>query len=236
MATCGDFLQQLCLLHALNLFICDIVYDKKTFLSVKDIGVNELESENESDNDLVIVEEEFDEIPTDEEIEEVVGDSEKEQLDNFYKIIEKVRSLMTHFSRSKKSRYILREYSKLGPIVDCKTRWSTLCLMLERILALYPTIQKASVDSAEIKEKSKFLTESVLSEINKLLSILQPVKDAVTELSKEDNPWSNILAYLLNETHSNEFYTEHEDSQIIEIHKKVFYKISFNSFFRKNQL
>lgn len=238
MAKLSGFEQQQCYLHAINLFVVDLVYKKSEFLDAE----LDCEESDELNEDLDDEFEPSDEIECSEEISDIISS---------------VRKMMTRLARSKNLRYVLRKFSELSPINDVQTRWNSMCLMLERALELLTPLRQASLVSKEIKLISEFFTDGVKAKIERLLKILTPVKDAVTELSAEDNnllsadiiltkcyrefigissdvaqrfydrikarrkPWSNILAFFIGDISKNDFYDAPEDSEIVNLYEKI---------------
>ena len=132
---------------ALQLVFCDIFYQKQTRLS--EINYNYSNETDESDAE--------DEILS--ELEDIAGLAIVEQ-DNplvlnvsIGDVVNKVRRVVKLFKRSPLKNEILQTYVKekypngLQLILDCRTRWSTLLNMLERIVKLRIPIHKALLES-----------------------------------------------------------------------------------------
>lgn len=237
MVTISGYEQQQCYLHAINLFVVDIIYKRRTLLDPEPDSESEFDDLSNEEDD-----EPFEEIACNDEMSE---------------IIKSVRKMMIKLSRSKKLRYELRKYTDLAPIVDVKTRWNSMCLMLERTLQIFTPIRQAALICSDMLLISEFLKENVIAKIERLLNILQPVKHAVQSLSAEDNNLlssdiilsncykdinkiapevarqfferiqsrrticSDVLAMFLGNKTKNLFYSEPIDSEIMELHDKI---------------
>lgn len=73
----------------------------------------------------------------------------------------------------------LKKHTKLRPVLDCKTRWSSLHFMLTRFVAIHTALQTASI----VLRKDFPFTISEIKAIERINKILQTAKDAVTTLS-----------------------------------------------------
>ena len=195
----SKFIQQKCFLHAINLLVVDLLYKKDCLFENSSEYENDEstgEINNDSDEEYKVLDDkqskESDNGVANLEISGLQKYPETFEMERPYSlIINEIRCLMKYLKKSKKSRYLLRKYSDLAPVVDCPTRWSSLCLMLQRFLELYPSIRKASIDSNKILQYSVNLGEIARNQISKLLEVLIPIKEAVTKLSSEDN---NLLS------------------------------------------
>ena len=174
-------IHQLCYAHGLQLVIHDIFYQKQTTLS--EINSN-YPNENESDAE--------DEILS--ELEDIDGLAIVEQDNPLVvnasvgDVVNKVRRVVKLFKRSPLKNEILQTYVKekhpngLQLILDCRTRWSTLLNMLERIVKLRIPIHKALLDlDIDIK-----LNDEEFHHINNIVQALDPIKLAVEELCRRE--------------------------------------------------
>ena len=83
-------------------------------------------------------------------------------------------------------KYIINQENKeLQLQLDCKTRWNSLIVMIERFLKVKDCINKALVDLGmkEYKQENILVLEDILN-------ILRPIEIAVKQLSRDD---ANIL-------------------------------------------
>lgn len=108
---------------------------------------------------------------------------------NINKLVKKIRKTVVLFKRSStKNDSILQKYVKaekgkeLSLLLDCKTRWNSLLIMLERFLSLKTCIQKALIDlkSPIIYEEDDF---NIIADI---IDVLTPVKLTVKALCRRD--------------------------------------------------
>ena len=175
-------LHQLCYAHCLQLVIHDIFYQKQT---TKFETSSNYSSENEKCD-------EEDEILS--ELEDTYGLVIVEQVNalmvnvSIGDVVNKVRRVVKHFKRSPLKNEILQTYVKekhpngLQLILDCRTRWSTLLKMLERIVKLRIPVHKALLDlNIDIK-----LNDEEFQQINNIVQALDPIKLAVEALCKRE--------------------------------------------------
>ena len=175
-------IHQLCYAHGLQLVIHDIFYQKQTTLS--EINSNYPNETDESDAE--------DEILS--ELEDIDGLAIVEQDNPLVvnasvgDVVNKVRRVVKLFKRSPLKNEILQTYVKekhpngLQLILDCRTRWSTLLNMLERIVKLRIPIHKALLDlDIDIK-----LNDEEFHHINNIVQALDPIKLAVEALCRRE--------------------------------------------------
>ena len=103
-------------------------------------------------------------------------------------IVNKVRRVSKLFKRSPLKNEILQNYVKekhsngLQLILDCKTRWSSLLNMLERIVEIQIPVQKTLLDlNSEIK-----IGDEEFIQISHIVQALGPIKIAVEALCRRD--------------------------------------------------
>lgn len=163
--------QQLCYAHGIQLAIIDILYKKilEKDLS-EDIHFNMTDDEHDVIDDI-----------EDEESGLLITSrfSSVEVVSDYSVLIAKVRKTVKIFKKSPTKndiylqKYIEEEHGKrLELILDCKTRWSSLFNMLERIYNLRLCVSKALID---IKSEIHFSDEE-WSKIYDLKMCLEPVK------------------------------------------------------------
>lgn len=121
----------------------------------------------------------------------------------FETIIEEVRSIVRTFRKSNANytlqKYIRMEFHKLKLKKDCKTRWNSICLMLERFYKLRNPIQKSAID-----ENLKLLLSNChFKVINELVQALKPIEDTVKVISSQsvnlfetDTAFCTLLTHL----------------------------------------
>ena len=145
--------------------------------------------------------ESYDQLESDEE-EAVVDEEEEEnneelqnenEIEDEYEIseyqlqtqIKQVRELVTWFKKSPLRNEVLQKVvvakinKTLELLLDSKTRWDSLCLMLERFLLLVPSIKEA-LDQLGSRTKLDAIDIEMIKE---LISALQPIIVAVEFLS-----------------------------------------------------
>ena len=100
----------------------------------------------------------------------------------------KFRSSVFLFRKSTNANRVLQKYStaqfnkEYKLILDCRTRWSRLCDMLDRFYMLKDCILKAQIDLQDEKvEKQDFVL------IKELVDVLIPIKTAVEVLCRRDS-------------------------------------------------
>ena len=177
-------LHQLCYAHGLQLVIHDVFYQKGTVCPVK---ISDYSSETD----------EFENDETVEEMEDsgglnIVSDLQQENalilnLDICH-LVNKVRQVVKLFKRSPLKNEILQNYVKekhangLQLILDCKTPWSSLLIMLERIVEIQIPVQKTLLDlNSDVK-----ISDEELTQISHIVQALVPIKIAVEALCRID--------------------------------------------------
>lgn len=186
-----DAEHQLCMAHALQLGVIEVLYKKRPEAE---------QSENQPDSEV----EESDETDTEEELEidvnfsmddlyttneaELTGDC------NIAELISKVRDVVKLFRRSPTKndeilqKYVLSDFKEdLNLTLDCKTRWSSLLSMFKRFDKLKICIQKALLD---LKSDISF-TQNEYDIISSIKNMLLPVKLAVEALCRAN---ANLLS------------------------------------------
>lgn len=153
--------QQLCFAHGIQLAVIDVLYKKKSKVTAQTTMDQSSDNENESG-----IEEDNSEL--DEESSDVdEGNSDVDYEDdsnfgidiaydeiqiidiqeNFKPLVEKVRKIVRMFRRSPLKNEVLQSYVKiecpdeLSLILDSKTRWNSLAIMLNRFYKLRNCIQ-----------------------------------------------------------------------------------------------
>ena len=132
-----DFEHIICLSHTLHLVVGDVFYCKKNEIEEDDTATSTDIDEDETESDLDLDGQlPLPSLPDNTtELNEIVGP-----------VINKIRSICSKFRNSGVKMDALRGQLKqaglpeLVVIKDCKTRWSSLCDMLERYLMLAPHI------------------------------------------------------------------------------------------------
>lgn len=183
--------QQLCLNHGLHLAVTGVLYGKKN----KDDDENQ-EGILDRAAQILLPNEEQDEVES-RELSDTEYDDEGEsdyleQYDisneDMCDTIEKVRKLVKFFRKSPLRTEILQKHVEvklkktLELLLDCKTRWDSLCKMLERFLKLLPSVKEALMELGCLSKLDGIDEELV----QQLVSALTPIKDTVEWLSSNE--------------------------------------------------
>lgn len=180
--------QQFCMAHGIQLAVIDVLYN--TTADFFSQGTFQLGSSEESEG------EEYDVDDTDdirgfdiqEESKNLTGIHITESY-GIHSTISKVRKLVKCFKRSPTKNDILQNYvraehtKELKLILDCRTRWSSLFIMLQRFFLLKNSIKKATID---LNLTDDLLTDAEFNLIGEIVQILDPIKTAVEALCQRD--------------------------------------------------
>ena len=175
-------LHQLCYAHGLQLVIQDLFYQEQTS-SLQEFCIYSSDNENEEASD----EEDTDGLT-------VIGTGGKEH-ENILKLsidinglVNKVLKVVKLFKRSPLKNEILQGYVQeihpngLNLIIDCKTCWSSLLSMLERIIKIKQPVQKALLDL----DLGININDDEFTHISNIVKALDPIKLAVEALCRRD--------------------------------------------------
>ena len=164
---------QRCINHGIHLVVTDLFYKEATndvyFHFDEESALCESEELSDSAND------EFD------EYEQNQSDVCLLEID-FKILIRKVREVSYYFKNSAKGRRALKEYTVKATLVDSKTRWSSLHIMIKRFLEIFEQLQKASID---VKRDFTF-TSNDRSTLNQMSAVLESPTDIVNMLSNSN--------------------------------------------------
>jgi len=177
---------QLCYNHGVHLAVMDVLCKKSSeFIPMKNINedFNDCESDDsnisESDDENV-------------DIVRISADQQPVQLcDNYKCLLGKVRKIVKLFKVSPLKNNILQKYVKdeygegkeFSALLDCRTRWNSIQVMLERFLKIKNSIKKALID---LKLEHLFIEEDDVKNIETLSNTLKPITMAVNELSRRN--------------------------------------------------
>lgn len=207
--------QQLCFAHAIQLAVVKTLYLTPTRKSTSYLNDKETESEVDELSENVDGDLRNEENANDEDDEEEENDEDgaisfpkaKTAKVNpmFSHLTSKVRSIVTAIRKSPVRREKLQQYClselhrSLEPLIDCKTRWNSLCDMLERFYILRNCIKKVYIDEALEFD----INNEELKTINDISKALSPVKATVemlcrreTNLIQADSALNYLLEYL----------------------------------------
>lgn len=135
-----------------------------------------IEIEDEKVNDDQIVRNKYDIKPELPQSKQIATELNKEMLP----IVSRVRKMVKMFRYPKASR-ILKKYTNLKLILDCKTRWTSLEKMIGRFLDVKDAIKKACID---MKMPFDFSNLQIIT-LENLREILQTATNIITILSSE---------------------------------------------------
>lgn len=188
--------QQLCFAHGVQLAVIDVLYQKQDLERKTDEQSYEGEESEVEDN--------FSESNEDEDFsgnEELVdlyygrrhGGYQCDIIEvNCGSVIKKVRKLIVMFKRSPAKNDVLQKYitaefgKQLTLTKDCKTRWNSLLLMLERVYLLRNCIQKALIDISPPEGEYFALSKDEIKMVSAIINALVPVKATVDALCRRD--------------------------------------------------
>jgi hypothetical protein len=184
--------QQLCFAHAIQLAVIKVLYKKPITASANDF------SEFSQDVDPDVTEENFENLDDfDAAIQDWDGSDDfngdeisngLELNDDFAVLISDVRTIVKQFGFSGKRNDVLQQYvmqtfkTERCLILDCKTRWNSLCDMLERFVELNKCVQMACI---ELGLEFKFST-SQIDVLTELVNSLKQIKSGVNFLCREN--------------------------------------------------
>lgn len=168
--------QQLCFAHAIHLAVSDILYKKQNIVAqafVNDASDCETDSDDDQDGSFHLD----------------LKEDEPELSESFDVLIRKVRTVVKMFRRSPtKNDDILQKYTKeefgkeMQLLIDLKTRWNSLYIMLERFRKLKNSIRKSLIDLNCIIS----FEEEEWNMINVLVTTLEPIQLAAEALCRKD--------------------------------------------------
>lgn len=167
----------LCINHAMHLAVIDVIYKRKTTVVDEDKTYEDIEeqcdedifsSDSDSDDNLARVPETVTTRP------------------DISQAIEDVRKIVKLFRKSPMNNGLLQTYVKeekgheLQLLLDTRTRWNSLVIMVERFLKLISSIKKALADISYCwNEENEQVLETLVQTLN-------PLKLAVEALSRKD--------------------------------------------------
>ena len=213
----------ICLAHTLHLAVSDVLYKKKRKANEE---VPEEECEISFDEDVLEECESGDEcdlMPDDDEgcLREAEMEGEVDSLSSTIEpAVNKIRKIVRKFRKSPVKNDQLQKSVKLKfgkeltLMLDCKTRWSSLCSMIERFLKLEPVVNEV-IDELNIAKVEKLsLIETKL--MNDLVRALEPFKVATEFLCRRDSDLSKsekIVRFAISKldgmnTHISELLSE----------------------------
>lgn len=170
--------QQLCIAHGIHLAVLEVIY--------------------QNDSPLVTAEEEQPEEDSGEDVGESGFEIEQSEVPldlkkNLGDIVKNIRRIVKYFRISPLKEEVLKAYTKaahgkdIALVLDVRTRWNSLLLMIERFMLLKNEVQKALIDLNE----PCHINEDDFLFIEEVIRILKPVKMAVEAICMHD---ANLLS------------------------------------------
>lgn len=180
--------QQLCYAHGIQLGVISVLYEqnpnqeKPNTLELETSDVDDSDDEENNDVENTLIGLEIDK-----------NDDTSLSYQGLLPIIKKIRKVVKIFRRSPTKNAVLQKYvrsdlfnKELMLILDSKTRWNSLLLMMERFLKLKSPIQKALIDFCS----PIIFSDNEFNVISETISVLLPIKLAVGALCRQD---ANLL-------------------------------------------
>lgn len=171
----------LCMNHGIHLAVIDVIYRRKTTLEDGDKTYEEVEEQRDEDI-----------FSSDSEIDDNLASAPEDMTTrpDITQAIQDVRKIVKLFRKSPMNNGLLQAYVKeekgheLQLLLDTRTRWNSLVIMVERFLKLIKSIKKALADINYCwNEENEHILENLVQTLN-------PLKLAVEALSRKD---ANIL-------------------------------------------
>ena len=178
----------ICLAHTIHLVVGDVLYKKKK----KKAGpADEEASDTEAEDDAgqngdsaesgeePDVDEGDDHARLPDSLTDIETSNPPELSDTIDPVVQKVRTIVKKFRKSPVKNDILQKViakkhdKELKLIKDCKTRWSSLCAMLERFVRVFPEVDQVLND---LELYSLRLSDHDLDLVKEIISALAPFK------------------------------------------------------------
>lgn len=174
-------IHQICYNHALHLAVISVIFKKLTEIVADDSSSDDDSEYEESDNDshscIDDNQEDFDPV-------EILVPRK-----DINTVLCSVRKIVMMFKRSPVKNAVLQNYIKekhgqeIALLMDCKTRWNSTEVMVERFLKLYSCVMLALTDL----NATEHLIDDQILLLRDLANSLRPIKMAVESLSQRDN-------------------------------------------------
>ena len=142
-------------------------------------------------------------------------------FDQFKELLEKMKPVINYFRRSTSASPVLEEKQKgLGLpehelLVDCRTRWNSSYLMVERYIMHHHAIN-AALDDERLKKKQEvksleMLNSDEIKACKEFLAVMQPLYYATLAISTEKKPTGSMILPLMKKIMDG--CKEQDDSQ-----------------------
>ena len=186
-------MQQLCMAHGLHLAVMDALYEKR----VSTEALRAYQGDDKSSAEETDDEGEVDDHEAVEHFEASVEGQRMEVSGTIGETISKVRKIVRWFKKSPVRNECLQKHvgDELGSertmMLDCRTRWNSLLIMIERFWELKTAVRKALIDiQATSGSAVDMLTNDELSSLRDLISALNVLKVGTEMLCRRD---ANLL-------------------------------------------
>ena len=207
---------QLCYAHGLQLVIQDIFYQKHN----EDIGIfSDGCGTDDEDNRTTLDHDSDDDFSDGLDISGHADSGNALALNlDIIETVNKVRRVVKIFKRSPLKNETLQKYVRekypngLNMILDCKTCWSSLVNMLERIVQIKVPTQKALLDL----NQGIYFTDEEFALISSIVDAMNPIKMALEALCRRDTNLITAEAtikFLLDDIHKSK---SHYHKKILE--------------------
>lgn len=194
---------QLCYAHGIHLAVCDVLYKKQKPSTSLAVPLEETETEDEEDfNHGIDIETSLCE--EDDDIEVDIPLELHESAINVSEVIQKVRKIAKIFRKSPIKNNILQGYvqkehgKNLHVLLDSKTRWNSLLVMLECFLKIKSSISKALIDCSEDMD----LDKQEIAVLRDIVSSLEPLKVGAEKLGNRKSTLLSaecVFSFILKE-------------------------------------
>lgn len=182
-------LQQICYAHGIQLGITDVIYKKSV-----DSNVQEEFEDPEMNTNLSKEEEEVLEDNPDsyDGFHFSLPTKQVDLTSDYQSLISKLRKCVTLFKNSPTKNDILQKYiqqefgKQIQLVLDCKTRWSSLCNMLSTYNKVKQCVAKALIDLSLASNSDFFFKDEEHAILADLENTFQIVKLAVEVLCRRD--------------------------------------------------
>ena len=170
-----DVNHQLCLAHGIQLSVIKVLYKRSVSDNIsvenQEVAITEFEHGEDEEDDVM------EDIGVFDVIEDTSTTDSSIQHESIGPIITKIRKIDIL------QKHVKDEFKKeLTLILDTKTRWSSMLIMLARIYEIKNCVRKSLID---IKSDID-LSENDLNVVSNIIMALQPVKGAVEVLCSRD--------------------------------------------------
>jgi hypothetical protein len=189
----GVPIAQQCMAHAIHNAVCEVLY--KSTPAPQELGAQPAAGSTEPEQGFVPNADEDDEDENDGGFSVCCGPSEEKEMceiqleTSVNAYIQKVRRIAKKFRSSPTAnelhlqKYVKQDIGKeLQLVLDCRTRWNSLCNMLERFVLLGPSIQKALIDM----RSDMYVFEADIEKVRDCVETLKPLVLAAEAICRRE--------------------------------------------------